>query len=93
MGQATLSKVGDEMLTAAVSSEGQVVIPAELRRRLGLRPGDTAVFDAGADEHEAVIRRRETWDELSARLTSWIKPGPLPLEDVHGFYETCEPRL
>lgn len=81
------------MLTATVSSKGQVVIPAELRRKLGLRPGDTVVFDAGADEHEAVIRRREGWDELSARFGSWIKPGTPPLEDVHGLYETREPRL
>lgn len=88
-----MPRVGAEMLTATISSKGQVVIPAELRRRLGLRPGDTVIFDAGADDHEAVIRRRETWDELSARFTSWIKPGTPPLEDVHGFYETREPRL
>ncbi len=81
------------MLTATISSKGQVVIPAELRRKLGLRPGDTVVFDSSADEPVATIRRRETWDELSARFGSWVKPGTPPLEDVHGFYEAREPRV
>ncbi|MDR0284884.1 MAG: AbrB/MazE/SpoVT family DNA-binding domain-containing protein [Propionibacteriaceae bacterium] len=80
------------MLTATVSSKGQIVVPAELRRRLGLKAGDTVVFDTRADDQEAVFRRRETWDELSARFHSWIAPGTPPLEDVHAFYETREPR-
>jgi len=76
-----------------MSSKGQVVIPAELRRQLGLAPGDTIIFDWRQDSHEAVIRRRQTWDELSQRFNSWIKPGTPPLEDVHGFYDTRDPRL
>ena len=80
------------MLTATMSSKGQVVIPAELRRRLGLHPGDTVIFDAGSSDQEAVIRRRETWDELSERFRSWIKPGTPPLESVHEFYDTRDPR-
>lgn len=81
------------MLRATISSKGQVVIPAELRHRLGLCPGDTVLFDDNGNDREAVIRRRESWDELSARFHSWIKPGTPPLEDVHEFYETREPRL
>ena len=81
------------MLTATISRKGQVVIPAELRRQLGLNPGDTVVFDAGDDHSEAVIRRRENWDEMSARFHSWITPGTPPLEDVHDFYETRQARL
>jgi len=80
------------MLTATVSSKGQVVIPVELRRELGIEPGDMIVFGDETDG-VATIRRRETWDELSARFNSWIKPGTPPLEDVHGFYEKREPRL
>ena len=81
------------MPTATISSKGQVVIPVELRRKLGLQPGDTVVFAAGADEREAVIRRRETWDELSARFGSWVQPGTPPLTDAHEFYEARQPRL
>ena len=80
------------MLTATISSKGQVVIPVELRRKLGVHPGDVVTFEDGPSG-EAIIRRRETWDELSARFNSWIKPGTPPLEDVHGFFEQREPRL
>jgi len=80
------------MLTATLSSKGQIVIPVELRRMMDIKPGDTVIFDPTPDG-SAVIRRRQTWDELSARFNSWIKPGTAPLEDVHDFYEQREPRL
>ena len=60
------------MLTSTVSSKGQVVIPAEVRQRLGLHPGDRVVFDDGFSDQEAVIRRRESRDELLARVHSRI---------------------
>ncbi|MDR2929450.1 MAG: AbrB/MazE/SpoVT family DNA-binding domain-containing protein [Propionibacteriaceae bacterium] len=80
-------------LTATLSSKGQIVIPAQLRRRLGLHTGDTVVFEETDSGQGAILRRRETWDELSARFHSWIAPDTTPLEDVHGFYKTREPRL
>jgi len=80
------------MLTATVSSKGQVVIPVELRRQLGIQPGDIVTFSQAADG-STTLTRRETWDELSARFSSWIKPGTEPLEDVHAYYEQRQPRL
>ncbi len=85
--------MGDDVLTATLSTKGQVVIPVELRRQLGLNPGDTIVFDLDSSGHSATIRRRESWDETSQRFRSWIKPGTPPLLDVHGFYDTRPPRL
>lgn len=69
------------------------MIPVVLRKQLGLTAGDTIVFSAGQDDQEVVIRRRQTWDEMSARFHSWIRPGIEPLEDVHQFYESREPRV
>ena len=80
------------MITATVSSKGQIVIPAQLRRKLGLKPGDTVTF-SNYEEGAAVMRRRESWDEASARFNSWIEPGTTPLEDIHGYYGTRNPRL
>jgi len=79
------------MLTATLSSKGQVVVPARLRRNLKLRAGDTIVFTE--EPGRVVLQRRESWDELSERFNSWIKPGTAPLEDVHGFFDQREPRL
>jgi AbrB family looped-hinge helix DNA binding protein len=84
---------GKNMVTATMSTKGQVVVPVEVRRKLGLEPGDRIVFDVDEITLAVTLRRRETWDELSAKFTSWIKPGIEPLEDVHGFYNTRPPRL
>jgi antitoxin PrlF len=35
------------MATAAVTSRGQITIPAEVRRKLGLKPGDRVRFIEG----------------------------------------------
>jgi AbrB family looped-hinge helix DNA binding protein len=78
--------VGDNVLTATVSGKGRIVIPVQLRRQLGLGPGDTVVSQLGPDGRAAVLRRRQTGDELSARFHAWIEPGAPPLEDAHGFY-------
>ncbi|MDR2975188.1 MAG: AbrB/MazE/SpoVT family DNA-binding domain-containing protein [Propionibacteriaceae bacterium] len=79
-------------LTATISSKGQVVVPAQLRRQLGLHPGDTVSFEDTDSGQAVTMRRRETWDEMSTRFHSWIAPGTPPLEDAHGFYDTREPR-
>jgi AbrB family looped-hinge helix DNA binding protein len=79
--------------TAKVSSKGQIVLPAQLRRRIGLAAGDAVVIDFDEASQEIRLRRRENWDEMSARFKSWIKPGTPPLLDVHELYETREPRL
>jgi AbrB family looped-hinge helix DNA binding protein len=76
-----------------MSTKGQVVVPVEVRRKLGLEPGDRVVFDLDEHTRAVTLRRRETWDELSARFTSWIQAGIEPLEDVRGLYNTRTPRL
>ena len=38
-----------------VSRRGQVVIPIEVRRQLGIRAGDTVVFVSG--DHEAIVMK------------------------------------
>jgi AbrB family looped-hinge helix DNA binding protein len=81
------------MAIATLSTKGQVVIPAEIRRKLGLQPGDQIVFDMDDETRTVTLQRRETWDELSARFTSWIKPGTPPLLDASESFATREPRL
>lgn len=40
------------MTSATVTSKGQVTIPADVRARLGLRPGSRLAFVATADGYE-----------------------------------------
>ncbi|MDP1526901.1 MAG: AbrB/MazE/SpoVT family DNA-binding domain-containing protein [Rhodocyclaceae bacterium] len=46
------------MLSSSVTTKGQVTIPAELRARLGIQPGDRVGFTE--DEGRLVLQRQET---------------------------------
>jgi AbrB family looped-hinge helix DNA binding protein len=48
--------------TAKVSSRGRITLPAELRRELGINPGDTVVITLR--DKSAYLRRQLSLDEL-----------------------------
>jgi AbrB family looped-hinge helix DNA binding protein len=54
------------MKTSALTTKGQVTIPAEVRRQLGLKPGDRVAFIIDADEVRLV--RQETRVEAAFGL-------------------------
>ena len=81
------------MPTATLSTRGQIVIPAEVRRATGWKPGDKVSMVVSPDGKEVQLNKKETLDELSERLSRYVKPGTPPLTDVHGFFEQREPRL
>ncbi len=43
------------MSTATLSSKSQLVLPAEIRRKLGIRPGDRLIVELEGDH--AVVRK------------------------------------
>ena len=61
------------MPRAKVTSKGQVTIPAEVRRALGLAPGDEIVFEAKADY--VAVRKRKTIDEVAGCLSKYAGHG------------------
>lgn len=46
------------MLSSSVTTKGQVTIPAELREKLGIKPGDRVGFVAEGDR--ILIQRQDT---------------------------------
>jgi AbrB family looped-hinge helix DNA binding protein len=63
---------------SSLTSKGQVTIPAALRRRLGLQPGDRVAF---VEEHgEVVLRRVETRIEAAFGLVK--PPGGASLGEI-----------
>ena len=44
------------MQTSTLTRKGQVTIPADVRRRLGLHPGDRVAFGVDGDEVQLVRR-------------------------------------
>jgi AbrB family looped-hinge helix DNA binding protein len=71
-----------------VTSKGQTTIPASIRRKLGLNKAG-GVLQISFDEHkgELTVSRPLNIDELSNRLSSYIKPSIKPLVNVDSFYQ------
>ena len=84
------------MSVATMSSKGQIVIPAQLRREAELRAGDKVVIDFDEATRELRLRKAESVtqqiDTISAQVASWIKPGTPPMADPRTFYRTREPK-
>ena len=59
-------------MTATVTAKGQVTLPVEVRRRLGLRPGSKLEFIVIDDDRLEVIPVSETVSSLKGMVP---KPG------------------
>ncbi len=75
-------KVAESRITA----QGQLSVPAEIRRRLGLVPGSTLEWDDQGDQ--VVVRRsgRSTSDDIHRALFH-EKPAPRSLEELKAGLE------
>ena len=76
-----------EQLTTRLSSKGQVVIPSQLRKSLGLSAGDTLRVEIGPPGSPSIILRQAGHAELDAMLKktgAWFaKHGIDPVEELH----------
>ena len=70
-----------------LSSKGQLVIPARLRRALGLRSGEELTVEIGSPGERALIVRRRglaEGEQLVARGYDWLeKKGTNLVEALH----------
>ncbi len=67
-----------KLAQSRLTSQGQVSVPAEVRRRLGLAPGSILEWDADGDQ--VVVRRGHRYS--SADLSSALFPEDLPQRAV-----------
>ena len=81
------------MTTITISSRGQIVIPAHIRKKMNLSAGDQLSVDFDEDVQEVTLQRVESIDEMSKRFTSWIKPGTPPLINTREVYNQRKPRI
>jgi AbrB family looped-hinge helix DNA binding protein len=80
--------VMDMKNTVTVTSKGQTTIPAPIRRKLGLdRTGGVLEMNFNENKNELVISKAISVDELSKKLSGYIKPGVKPLMDADAFYQ------
>lgn len=61
---------------------GKVVIPAELRRKMGLSPGDTLIFEE--DERGNVVLKtyRQVVREVQEEMKKYRKPGGSAVDEL-----------
>jgi AbrB family looped-hinge helix DNA binding protein len=74
--------------TTRLSSKGQVVIPADVRRRLNLTAGDELRIEVASEaDRTIVIRAQPTSEELQRLLERWhrwfAERGVDPVEELH----------
>lgn len=70
------------MPVATLTSKGQITIPVEVRRKLGLKPGDRLDFimEAG-DEVRLKAKKRPLADLLG--ILKGVRKRPLSIEQMH----------
>lgn len=74
--------------TIKITSKGQATIPASYRRKLGVgAEGGTLNIRFDESKGELVIAKPLSIDELSRKLSSYIKSGTKPLVDVNAYYQ------
>ncbi|HSW37673.1 MAG TPA: AbrB/MazE/SpoVT family DNA-binding domain-containing protein [Candidatus Saccharimonadales bacterium] len=79
--------------TLTVTSKGQTTIPAPIRHKLGLdKAGGVLRMSFNEDKDELVISKPLGVDELSNKLSTYIKPGTAPLADASAFYQANRKR-
>ena len=66
-------------LETRVTSQGQVSVPAAIRRKLGVEPGSTLQWIERGDE--VVVRRRSTYSSLDMHKALFPNGPPKPISD------------
>lgn len=69
------------MATAAVTSKGQITIPVEVRKRLGLKPGDRVRFIEG--ENGEYILRPKSGSILDLKGCVRWTAKPVSIEEMN----------
>ncbi len=69
--------------TAVVSTKGQVVIPNEIRQRLGIKPGTRLLFEVNGPEARLRVARARKPSSVSegSGMLSYSGP-PIAIEDM-----------
>jgi bifunctional DNA-binding transcriptional regulator/antitoxin component of YhaV-PrlF toxin-antitoxin module len=72
-----------------ITNKGQTTIPAPFRRKLGLATNTGGTLDIRFEEAtgEVVISKPLSVDELSEKLSKYIKQGTKPLAEVDSYYQ------
>lgn len=65
------------LATTRITSKGQITVPTAIRERLGVKPGDTLVYDISGEN--VVLKRLDPFDAayhlaVAETLDEWASP-------------------
>ena len=63
-----------DRIEAKVTTKGQITLPAQVRNRLNVGPGDSVVFVEGRDGKIVVRSRSGTFGDMRGMLRSKVAP-------------------
>lgn len=74
--------------TITITSKGQTTLPAAMRRKLGLeKSGGVLQISFDDSKGEMTVKKAATIVELSARISHYVKPGTVPVQNVNDYYQ------
>lgn len=73
------------MATASITSKCQITIPLEVRRKLGLKPGDQVLFDEGPNGTYTFAPKKQSIMDLYG-AGKWDGP-PVSIEEMNRTIE------
>jgi antitoxin PrlF len=62
------------MYRAKITSKGQITIPVEVRKAMGIKPGEKIIFSQGAERTEYILRRAGTIMDMAGSLSDLAAP-------------------
>lgn len=73
--------------TITVTGKGQITLPISARKAMKIRSGDKVILSYDAVGYSLKISKAPSLEELSGRLTSYIKPGTVPITDADAYFQ------
>jgi AbrB family looped-hinge helix DNA binding protein len=74
--------------TLTITSRGQTTLPADIRQKLGVpRAGGTLDITYDEQRGQVIITKSLDIDELSTRLSAYVKPNTKPVLNVDEYYQ------
>lgn len=75
------------MKTVTITSQGQITIPASVRREIGIKGGDKLSLTYNPFTRKVELERPQSLNEIADRLTSLIKPDTKPVKNASAYYQ------
>lgn len=75
------------MNTVTITSQGQITIPAKIRREIGAKAGDKMSLSYNPYTKKIELDKPRSLDEIANRLTSLIPAGTQPVTNANEYYQ------